>query len=127
MGDEVWLLNVEGNKTELFWLRKPDYEFGMEDRVAGGNLEIIARAADRRCRKQDEDEGAAVAFFGGLLRLRGGLLLKGSERGFLSDDLRSYLHTNSQFRTVGDGRPEIRLFRDGFHRFKIYCGKLCGK
>ncbi len=28
----------------------------------------------------------------GLLRLRGGLLLKGSERGFLSDDLRSYLH-----------------------------------
>ena len=64
---------------------------------------------------------------GGLLRLRGGFLLKGSERGFLSDDLRSYLHTNSQFRTVGDGRPEIRLFRDGFHRFKIYCGKLCGK
>ena len=42
-GNEVWLLNVEGNKTELFWLRKPDYEFGMEDRVAGGNLEIIAR------------------------------------------------------------------------------------
>lgn len=42
-GDEVWLLNVEGNKTELFWLRKPDYEFGMEGRIAGGGLEILAR------------------------------------------------------------------------------------
>ena len=48
-------------------------------------------------------------------------------KGVSFHDLRSYLHTNSQFRTVGDGRPEIRLFRDGFHRFKIYCGKLCGK
>lgn len=43
VGDEVWLLNVVDNKTELFWLRKPDYEFGMEGRAAGGNLEIIAR------------------------------------------------------------------------------------
>lgn len=42
-GDEVWLISVQDNPSELFWIRKPDYEFGMEDKTANGNLEILTR------------------------------------------------------------------------------------
>lgn len=43
IGDEVWLLSVKDNSQELFWLRKPDSDFGYEDLPAGKNLEVLAR------------------------------------------------------------------------------------
>lgn len=41
--DEVWLLSVKDNPSELFWIRKPDYEFGMMEKPASGNLEVLMR------------------------------------------------------------------------------------
>ena len=43
VGDEVWLLSVQDNPQELFWIRKPDYDMGMEDKAVNGNLEILSR------------------------------------------------------------------------------------
>lgn len=43
INDEVWLLSVEDNPLELFWIRKPDYEFGLDGRPEGVNVEILMR------------------------------------------------------------------------------------
>jgi hypothetical protein len=42
-GEEVWVINCVDNPSELFWIRKPDYEIGMEDKVNGTQVEILTR------------------------------------------------------------------------------------
>lgn len=44
VGDLVWLLSMEDNPQELFWVRRPEYTFGMEgEDMSKDGLEVVMR------------------------------------------------------------------------------------